>query len=54
MRYTGHVICMGFKMGEYRVSVRKPGEKKPPGRRRRRWNNIKMDVRKIVWGVCTG
>jgi hypothetical protein len=35
----------------YRILVRKPEGKGPPGRSRRRWEgNNKMDLRKIGWG----
>ena len=35
----------------YRVLVRIPGEKRPPGRPRRRWeDNIKMDLQEVVYG----
>jgi hypothetical protein len=35
----------------YRILVGKPGEKRPLGRPRRRWeDNIKMDLREIGWG----
>jgi hypothetical protein len=41
---------MGDKMNAYRILVRKPEGKRPPGRRRRRCkDNIKMDLREIVW-----
>jgi hypothetical protein len=50
MRYAGHVVCMWDKMDEYRVSARNPKEKKPLGRRRRRWNNIKMNCQRNSLG----
>jgi hypothetical protein len=37
--------------GVYRILVRKPEEKRPVGRPRRRWeDNIRMDLREIGWG----
>jgi hypothetical protein len=37
------------------VLVGKPEKKRPPERPRRRWKDgIKMDLREIGWGVCTG
>jgi hypothetical protein len=38
------------KRNAYRILVGKPEEKRPLGRRRRRWvDNIKMDLREIGW-----
>jgi hypothetical protein len=41
------------KRNAYRILVRKPEGKRPPGRPRRRWvDNIKMDLRErggVVW-----
>jgi hypothetical protein len=40
----------GVKRNTYRTSVGKPEGKRPLGRRRRRWvENIKIDLREIVW-----
>jgi hypothetical protein len=42
---------MGKGRGIYRVLVGKPGEKRPLGRPRRRWeNNIKMDLHVVGCG----
>jgi hypothetical protein len=39
---------MGAKRNAYRISVKKPEGKRPPGRPRRRWaENIKMDLIEI-------
>jgi hypothetical protein len=39
-----------FKKKIYRILVRKPEGERPLGRPRRRWvDNIKMDLREIVW-----
>jgi hypothetical protein len=49
MRWAGHVARMGEGRNVYRVLVGKPEGKRP----RRRWEDgIKMDLRKIGWGVC--
>jgi hypothetical protein len=51
MRWAGHVARIGEKGNAYRILV-KPEGKRPPGRRRRRWeDNIKMDLRDIRRGV---
>jgi hypothetical protein len=48
MRWAGHVARMGEGRGAYRVLVGRPEGKRPLGRpRRRREDNIKMDVREI-------
>jgi hypothetical protein len=40
----------GEKRNAYRILVGKPVGKRPLGRPRRKWvNNIKMDLREIVW-----
>jgi len=39
------------RMGAYRVLVRKPEGKRPLGRhKRRREDNIKMDLQEVGWG----
>jgi hypothetical protein len=41
---------MGATRNAYRILVRKPEGKRPPGRPRRRWvGNIKMDLGEIGW-----
>jgi hypothetical protein len=41
----------GEKRTAHRILVRKLRGKRPLGRPRRRWaDNIKMDLREIVWG----
>jgi hypothetical protein len=50
LRWAGHVARMGEKRNEYRILVGNPEGKRPLGRPRRRWvDNIKMDLREIVW-----
>jgi hypothetical protein len=51
MRWAGHVARMGEKRNTYRLLVRKPEEKRPLGRPRRRWvDNIRMDLGEVGWG----
>jgi len=54
MRWAGHVARMWEGRGVHRVLVGKREGKRPLGRpRRRRGDNIKMDLREVV-GVETG
>jgi hypothetical protein len=42
---------MGMVRGAYNILVGRPEERRPLGRPRSRWkDNIKMDLRKIVFG----
>jgi hypothetical protein len=42
---------MGEKRNAYRLLVRKPEEKRPLERPRRRWvDNIRMDLGEVGWG----
>ena len=50
MRWAGHVALMGEKRGVYRVVVGKQEGKRPLGRPRRRWVNIRMDLREVGCG----
>jgi hypothetical protein len=50
MRGAGHVSRMGEKRNAYRILVGKPVGKRPLGRpRRRRVDNINIDLREMVW-----
>jgi hypothetical protein len=49
MRWAGHVARIGAKRNAYRIFVGKPECKRPLGRPRRRWVNIKMDLREMGW-----
>jgi hypothetical protein len=50
MRWAGHVVRLEAKKNAYRILVGKPESKRPLGRlRRRRVDNIKMDLREIGW-----
>jgi hypothetical protein len=45
----------GVRRDAYRVSVRKPKGRRPPGKPRCRWEyNIKMDLHEVGWGTQTG
>jgi transcription termination factor 2 len=51
MRWAGHVARMEEKRNAYRLLVGKPEGKRPLGRpRRRRVDNIRMDLREVGWG----
>jgi hypothetical protein len=51
MRWVGHVARMREEKSAYGILVGKPEGKRPLGRiRRRREDNIKMDLRGIEWG----
>jgi hypothetical protein len=46
---------MGERRGTYRVLVGKPEGRRPLRRpRRRKEDNIKMDLREVKWGAWTG
>jgi hypothetical protein len=49
MRWTWHVARMGQMRNEYNILVGKPEGKRPLGRPKRRWEDIRMDLREIVW-----
>jgi hypothetical protein len=53
MRWAAHVACRGEMRNNYKLSVGKPGEKKPLGGRGPAWEDkIKMDLKAIyvkVW-----
>jgi hypothetical protein len=44
MRWVGHVACLGKRRGVYRVLVGKPEAKRPFGKPRHRWEDIKTDL----------
>ncbi|KAJ4447635.1 hypothetical protein ANN_09642 [Periplaneta americana] len=46
-RWTGHVARMGESRNAYNVLVGRPEGKRPLGRPRRRWEDIKMDLREV-------
>jgi hypothetical protein len=50
MRWMGHVAHMEEGRGIYRVMVGKPEGKRPMGRPRFRWEDIKMDLQEAGCG----
>ena len=51
MRWAGHVARIGEGIGLYKILVGKPESKKSLGRpRRKREDNIKIDLREVEWG----
>jgi hypothetical protein len=51
MIWAGHVTHMGTWMNACRILEGKAEGKRPPGRRKYRWeDNIKVDLRDIGWG----
>jgi hypothetical protein len=49
MRWSGHVTHMGEMRNAYSILVGKPEGKRPLGRPRHRWEDIKMDLRETGW-----
>jgi hypothetical protein len=47
MRWAEHVARMEEKRNAYSILVEKPEGRRPLGRARRRWEDIKMDLREI-------
>ena len=50
MRWAGHVARMGEERGVYRVLLGKPEGMRPLGRPRRRWVDIRMDLKEVGCG----
>jgi len=50
MRWAGHVARTGEERGAYRVFVGKLDGKRPLGRPRRRWVDIRMDLQEAGCG----
>jgi hypothetical protein len=50
MRWAEYVARMGEKRNEYRLLVGKPEGKRPLGRPRSRWVDIRMDLGEVGWG----
>ena len=46
-RWAEHMARMGEERGVYRVLVRKPEGRRPLGRPRRRWVDIRMDLQEV-------
>jgi len=51
MRWAGHVARKGEKKGVYRVLVGKPERRRPLGRPRHRWVDIRMDLQEVGYGL---
>jgi hypothetical protein len=49
MTWTGLVTCMGETRNPFNILVGKPEGKRPFGRPRRRWENIRMDLMQKRW-----
>jgi len=50
---VGHVARMWEMRAAYKVLITKPEGKRPLGRPTRPWkDNIKMDLREIVWQIA--
>ena len=47
MRWAGHVARMGVERGVYRILVGKPEGRRPLGRPRRRWVDVRMDLQEV-------
>jgi predicted small integral membrane protein len=50
MRWAWHVARMGEKRNAYRLLVGELEGKRPLGRPRRRWVDIRMDLGEVGWG----
>jgi len=50
MRWAGHVARMDKESGVYRVLLGKPEGKRPLGRPRRGWVDIRMDLQEVGCG----
>ena len=50
MRWAGHVARMGEERGVYRVLVGKPEGRRPLGRPRHRWVDIRTDLQEVGCG----
>ena len=50
MRWAGHVARMGEERGVYRVLLGKLDGRRPLGRPRHRWVDIRMDLQEVGCG----
>jgi hypothetical protein len=51
MRWAVHVARTGETRNAYRLLLRKPDGKRPPGRPKRIWvDNIRIDLGEVEWG----
>jgi hypothetical protein len=49
MKWAGHVERAGETRNEYKILVGKPEGKRPLGRLRCRWEDIRIELREIKW-----
>jgi hypothetical protein len=49
VRWAGYVARVDEIRSSYKISVGKVNQKKSPGRPRRRWEGIKIDVKETVF-----
>jgi len=54
MRWAGHVARLGEERGVCRILVGKPEGKRPLGRPRRRWMDVRTDLQEVGCGMWTG
>jgi hypothetical protein len=52
MIWVAHTAGMGDKRNTYRILVGKPERKRPLGRARHAWDNIKIDLKRHKMGWC--
>jgi hypothetical protein len=52
MRWLGQAACIRDMENAYRTLIGKPEGKRPLGRPRYRWDNIKIDLKETAWGEC--
>jgi hypothetical protein len=45
---------MGEMINAYKILVGTPEGKRPVGRHRRRWENVRMDLKEVGWECVTG
>ena len=50
MRWAGQIARMGERRGVYRVLLGKPSGKRPLGRPRHRWKDIRMNLEEVGCG----
>jgi hypothetical protein len=50
-RWAEHVVRMGEKRDAYRILVGRSEGKRPLGKPRRRWEDIKMDLQEVGWDM---
>ena len=50
MRWAGHIAHMGKRRGAYRILMGRPEGRRPLGRTRLRWWDVKMDLQEVMWG----